>query len=1347
MPLTPQQRETLLKQGFNPTDYEQQEPTAPEESLSPPIVKSGPSKTPPSAGGSFLRLAASDVLPAFGSGVGMALGASGAGLLGLGTGPGAIAAGIAGGAGGGYIGGKLMQGFQNALLPNSWKQQLQEDATVHPGMSFGAGLATLPVAGMSPGIGNLGKAGSGLVKLLTGNGANMAEKVALGNVATGATLNPIINAVTSKIENPNQPLKASDIVEQALIGAAFNKPNAIGRAIGIGGEHMIGKDDSYNPTPLQEYAPPLIDTSRRPTVPILPDDNTGNIIQTPTAKVSPKTIDKSLGVLPNSQTADQASETGEIVNALRERENKAAALEIVNKNEQVAKQEPAINEQPQQSTPPTPETNLNKLQQLVDDPNIPIESKVAAQELITKYYKTKASQETTTPPIEQQPPTTKLPEGTGQGAAARLSELRAKTTLTPEEITEKTNLEAKSTKANAKWSFEDLSKKMGLDKPLPSSEATAKEQPPITPTTPPVESIEPKPTTPPIESPKKPTIQRPYQGLKPSDIKLGTEEDPRFTGDKTGEQKLPYTTAPVVRSVLDSIRQKAGPMGNRIADALEQFTNKEMNNRGSFDKGMKAFKGLSKEDMDNVYKTLLAEDKSSKPLRDTLTDTKQLSLYDAWRDELLRSRAEQVAAKQPIIEYKDGVPTAREAKVNPTYFPNIPSKSVLDTLLNHPETSDAKTLKYDFIDHSIASDIRPDVSYEVKAKDAQEKLNNFLGSFGKGEVSASRFGASRVAEGVGLPNSWIEPNMNKAMESYVRRVSKDRAWHDAIETIPDVNKALGATKDPWLKDIESTQEPLNNMKDIKAALSHINGKQDAREIDANAVAKVATSAYLGPLTAIHIATTTPFGLMSFSSIRDLPALVYSYRNALSSGIEHAFKTGYAHRDVTFGHEFLDGTTRFADKMNTLSRFISKVSAREHLDYLSKGMLQAGSEFIVDKNIALAKQGNKNAIELLNRIDKKFDFNRGDVTDLEKQQLASNLASFVHGDYSIKNMPSWMLSDGFVAPFFKLASWQISQTNHFAKNIITPARKGNFTPLIMSSMGVVVGGALVKYLKEKASGKESNIPYLDEIAKIDPNKDYITNLSEHPGNVAYNLAAMASYSGYMGLVSQAAKTGFDIYYKNKPQGAMFPLDETISNAGTTVANGATALMHVDSTGEQRIKDSMDIIGKMLLDTLNENIQLSRIATTQIAKHTDLMPQKKEQLQTSQYNQQLRRFNQIQGREVQQQGLIESNPYADLNEKKFKKEEDLGKASGMLPSILQEEWNKSNGDFFTFKQKLEGLKQNPYEIMPKLESNPKQFRDYYNFISNTQGASKAQELLQQYYKRNTVNSIKSAMVPSL
>src|SRR2546422_609293 len=169
-------------------------------------------------------------------------------------------------------------------------------------------------------------------------------------------------------------------------------------------------------------------------------------------------------------------------------------------------------------------------------------------------------------------------------------------------------------------------------------------------------------------------------------------------------------------------------------------------------------------------------------------------------------------------------------------------------------------------------------------------------------------------------------------------------------------------------------------------------------------------------------------------------------------------------------------------------------------------------------------------------------------------MASTFASLIHGAHDPRTLPGWMLKDTAIQPFFSLMSWNIAQTNRWMRDTWTPATRGDFTPLIMSTLGSITGGYIIKEAREKISDKKSSIPSLSNIVNSS------RGLEGNIPNVAYNLLAMSSYVGYAGILSVGAKAVDDMAHKNIPQGAAFPLDEVISNPVYRLSQFASAMMN-------------------------------------------------------------------------------------------------------------------------------------------------------------------------------------------
>ena len=125
-------------------------------------------------------------------------------------------------------------------------------------------------------------------------------------------------------------------------------------------------------------------------------------------------------------------------------------------------------------------------------------------------------------------------------------------------------------------------------------------------------------------------------------------------------------------------------------------------------------------------------------------------------------------------------------------------------------------------------------------------------------------------------------------------------------------------------------------------------------------------------------------------------------------------------------------------------------------------------------------------------------------------------------------------------------------------------------------------------------------------------------------------------------------------------------------------------------------------------------------------------------------QLRRFDMVEG--LPYNDIDEgSNPYMNLEQKKFKMEQDLPTAMKELPGLVQNimETYHSNPD--VMMSKLKALKENEYSTFPSMEQMPLQFYKYLGYLSREEGPEKAQQELQNYMRHKITNEVKGSVVP--
>ena len=827
---------------------------------------------------------------------------------------------------------------------------------------------------------------------------------------------------------------------------------------------------------------------------------------------------------------------------------------------------------------------------------------------------------------------------------------------------------------------------------------------------------------------------------------ISTEDEVRNNPALHGYDELPSEhpsaqSIPGIRSVLDAARAKGE---GAAADALQNVFKQFNEFYGKFTGPLRDLFNASPKDRNEVTKILQESYKTGQDLKQYASSPKVASLVDKVRATLLDKQNYQIAHSDiyPIVENGE----ARAPRIEPFFYPQEIRSNLVNLLTKQPNSPEAMAYKNDWYKHFIAQGETPDSAKKL----LDETLSRFTVS-NTATPNQTMFGGNRLPVGRKLPDSWLEPDSGRALDNYFKRVAKDFAWRANIENNPQLAKKFGynniTVKDPTtgaytqhsLADLpvqKSTSQELKNVFD------YFRGAHTSTEQIANAFGRVATSLFLGPATGIHIAVSTPLKLLELARPGEIPGMFKAMGN-ISTGIEHALTNGVARNNLAaVGSDFLEINNRTADVLSNAANVITKLSGRQHLDLFCKGIAQMGGEHLMSLRVMQARQGDARAQDTLKKLDPSFDWHQPLSQDTISK-LGSLVVNYAHGAYDPRNMPAWMLEEGFVAPFFKLASWNIGQTNNFMKHIWSPATeyvssggtRGDYKPILMSVAGGILGGALIKAIREKLTDREGPIPTLNELLNSPG------GVEGHIPIAAYQAMAAMTYSGFAGILSSFGKAGFDWYYKNKPQGAIFPLDELLSSSVDIGSNYFTAIMRGDGNFKQ-------ITAHALRDFFSQNVQMSRIALNWVSDHPEFSTELAQRKKIAVANRNLRAYEEIQGLPYNKQEVDESNPYLEINQKLFKGETDINKAAAEVPELIRDIFNRwgSQGPE-VLRNRLEALKINNYRTMPNPATEPLTSIRYLNFVRDTQGTAAANALLQDYFRQNLVNKAKSSLIPSL
>lgn len=798
----------------------------------------------------------------------------------------------------------------------------------------------------------------------------------------------------------------------------------------------------------------------------------------------------------------------------------------------------------------------------------------------------------------------------------------------------------------------------------------------------------------------------------------------RLSNQSMSQKNADYTLFPVTKPQIENVRE-LGPDGEKVASALEHFYPQRDQVYG---KGMEpivsAQKGLRNSDLVKIEGILKNENKDKQDYSHLL-NAKQLVEYNAIRQSIKDWQQDRINANQPVMNRVTG--KKELPKIDPFFFPNRIDPKIVDVLTSPKKFAERQRLESDFIHHQQSTGI--------SQQTAQSAWDSLVKAYDKGQPDMARFNANREAQLMSLPDSMMRKGrLLEDLSHFFNRVGTDRAFHDQIEAKTDIASALGIERDPWGKRNPKNPNPIHGDESVGNIMKQIHGTGfDKSERQLKLLNRIATSMMLGPLTNIHIMGSSIANSTQYASPTQTPGAMLHAITHMGEGIQHAYETGYLKKNLRPAYDMLDAGSTALDRMSAIADTIGNLSGRDVTNKLTKGYLQAFGEYLLKQKAIEANAGKPEAINLMKHADPDWTAGK-QYTPNELQKIASNFAGLIHGAHDPRTLPGWMLKDTFIQPFFQLASWNIAQTNQWMRHVWTPATKGDFVPLIMSTFGAVAGGYIIKEAREKLADKKSPIPSLQEM---------ISSSRGVKGNIpiaAYNLIAMSSYVGYAGILSVVGKAIEDMAHKNLPQGAALPLDEIVSNPIGHLTDYFQAAMN---------DNNFDYIHsgiKLVTDITKSNFQLGRIATSWLANSENILSQEHYSKELNKKTQELRRYKMVEGQPYDEQTAPESNPYLSGETKRFKRTNDIGEAVKILPGLIQKAFERSHGNVDILKQELTKIKQNSYETMPNPDRVPMSFYRYLGYLTRTDGPEEASKRMMDYIMKQQINQVKGSLVPS-
>lgn len=735
--------------------------------------------------------------------------------------------------------------------------------------------------------------------------------------------------------------------------------------------------------------------------------------------------------------------------------------------------------------------------------------------------------------------------------------------------------------------------------------------------------------------------------------------------------------------------------------AFEQTLIRAINKARPFDFSVQGVKDWIKQDnVDNqaVVKYRNAKQDGEEPGFE-LTPVQQ-KINDAVNENLALTHTER--------EAREGLATGRGQKDN--YLPAVMNREVTNVLTEKMNSPEYNRYKNDFIEYRTSDRRLEPQTPEEALLDWQTIRGGF--TLQQKADRASQFGAIDKAMGKGLPVSMRETNLQDLMSRFNKRTARRIAYYDAIESKPEVTSAFFDKE----QGVASTAVGKNVVEDIF-------GIRDYEEGLRNAASGLVRAGMMGTLTGSKdVISGQVLGLQHMGLDQVLPAKTSSLVN-WRSNYERAIKSGVIRHSTRTLETGDTGTAKIHQILGRVADVVNVAQGRTLLENVSRTLnFGEGVSLTQDALVSLSKGQLTGARRefLENFMPDWHRYRNGDVPETAINEAAARYVESVQGTYDYRGLPA-IAQKGSLALPLSLARWNIEKFNNFTKHVVTPATKGNYRPLLMSTVGMLIGGVAVNALVEEITGRKSRVPNFKE---VEASKNQMEMLS-------YKLAALASMSGYTGVMGDVAMAGLNYHYGNKVQTWSNPL---LSGLGT-VAEEMGFLTEALASGD--LPKATDVISMILSD----HLQAYRLAEANVSGD------KQKKIEETNKRRDLKVYEMGQGLAVAGSEAKRPNPLIDADAREFKQTDDMQKAMQLVGPLIQRAIEKANGNPEKLKEEFSKLKRNSYQTVPSPELNPMKFSGYTSWLNKTQGQDETQKRITDYMMRNAKNKAKSSMIPSL
>lgn len=680
----------------------------------------------------------------------------------------------------------------------------------------------------------------------------------------------------------------------------------------------------------------------------------------------------------------------------------------------------------------------------------------------------------------------------------------------------------------------------------------------------------------------------------------------------------------------------------------------------------------------------------------------------------------------------------RPLQTDPTWFPQMIDTRAQYVLAEKPNSAEARAFKRD-LHEWLSKGGKKGQKAAWKREDIEELWNNMTSSH-EGQRTAA-FNALEESAGFGLPQSMRERSAFRAMSRYLDRYSRKMAelMHITGKENPDnaiarrffnMDDQYGerTTGDLFIPGTQTLAESRSGHSDVKAFVKDFFGDYSTSERRLDAWNRLVKVTMLGPMTgAVDVSSSFSLAAQHLDAgdyLTIVPKAVMNFKQGILAGIRQDVIQSHTLRAQTSieGGSHLSYT---ADRLNRLADSIATITGRDGLEKFARGMLMEIGRLKVLSELGSKFTNHAHSSRFLDTFAKGEweQFAKGGLSSIPTdvvEKWAAKFVESVQGTYDARNLPSWALQ-GNMAPIFSLAKFSIEKLGNFRKHVIEPLKRGDLKPLLMLTVASGVTAEGIEELREFLTGRKQSHASWKEIVEAGGD------------GLVYRLFAMASYTGFSGAAADILKQGADMWYGQKPQGYRYPLLEAMAGVIDRGADAATAI--------KRGENAADVMFHRLpVQLAKDNVQAARLILRWASEDA------KAAIEAGNQNRDLRVFRQLRG--IPTTPSVETaNPFLGTEEREFKRTKDPMRAAEMAPGLVQRALEKSGGDREALSRNLQSLRTPAQMPYPSQRSRPQELNSYLSWLGETQGQEAVQKALQDIALRESLNSMRSAMVPRL